>query len=375
MKDMWHVFYSSRGAAGAYVDALLKACHQAGVPARAFVSWRYAYSTAGAIKLFFPLTEAIERRNRAIWLVRGIELWFGYLAILLLAAAFRPAINLHLLGPLSVAYPFFRACKLLGLPVWVTCHDVVPHDGKMTRQRLNVFRQAHRLVVHSEGARRKLAELLDGDAERIRSYPFPFSSYDEILEKDKLDDARTTFRTVIGDPVEKYFVLAGIVRESKGIRVLLDAWDLAQCRTNSKLVIAGKWSGVSQSVKDRARSTEGCVLVDRYVGNEELVYLIANARVCVLPYNEYTHSGILLSIARHGAAVIVSDIDLFVETLPHYQLMFPAGNAEKLAALMDRAAEMSTAEAEVCQRQLREAVAAADQRLVAEIGAAYTELL
>src|SRR2546428_13900967 len=86
LKSIWHVNFATRGAAGAYMDALLRASAQAGVSARGFVSLQYTFETPGAIKWFFPISDLTERRRLGIMLLRAVELCLGYSLILLLAS-------------------------------------------------------------------------------------------------------------------------------------------------------------------------------------------------------------------------------------------------------------------------------------------------
>jgi glycosyltransferase involved in cell wall biosynthesis len=372
-RPVWHVYYGTRGAAGAYVDALLGASHRAGLHAEAFVSTRYAYRTPGAHRWFFPLTDRTERRNRLILLLRAAELGAGLAGIALLALLRRPEINIHLIGPVTFLYAFFCVCRAAGLRTWVTCHDVLPHSGTPEARRLRMFRRADRLIVHSPAAREKLMALLGPQIEeRIRLHPFPFSPYDALLSPERMDQADRRFRDLLGH--SPFFLLCGVVRRSKGVEVLLDAWAKAACAATHKLVIAGKWDE-HDDLLTRARATPGCILMEQYLTEEELVWLIEHAHFSVLPYLDYTHSGILWSVAHHGGAVIVSDIELFKELLPEYDLVVPRGDATALAAALDRAATMSAEEVALRRLQLQRAAQEEARRLVCGVASAYRELL
>ena len=206
MARVWHIYYGTRGAAGAYIDALQTALCHAGVSSRAFVSNKYTYNTNGIVRYFFPITDRTKKRNWCIKAIRGVELLIGYLFLVSVAAIARPRINLHLTDNLKVTYLFFRLCKLLGLEVWITCHDVGnTNEIKATRKKM--FSMADRLVVHSNAARRALLEYLSGAAKRrIVQHPFPFSSYNEILSADGMNRAAETLRTAIGGDNVKFFL-------------------------------------------------------------------------------------------------------------------------------------------------------------------------
>lgn len=375
MRAMWHVYYGTRGTAGAYVDALLSASHKAKIKSYAFVSSHYAFKTRGVIKYFFPITDSTEKRNKSIRIVRGFELAMGYLFIWLAALVARPVINLHMVDRLITTIIFFCACKLVHLRVYVTCHDVYDTRGrnlKVSRRWLYVLLRADKLVVHSSASRRMLLECLgDVAAERIVQYPFPFSSYDSILSVKKMEQASQTLNNLLSNEDVDYFLFIGIVRQSKGIDTLLDAWKISACKQRSRLLIAGKWANVPEAIKDRAKKLENCVVLDRYLTDEEFVHFIMKSKFVILPYLDYAHSSVLISCAKHNGTMIISDIDLFKDFLRNYDLTFPRGNSESLAALLDRTVEISSDEIRVRKELLKNSVKQHDRRLVEEIANAY----
>jgi glycosyltransferase involved in cell wall biosynthesis len=365
-KTTWHVYYGARGCAGAYVDALLTASRDAHLPARAFVSAAYAYPRRDVTRAFFWLTDRTERRGRALKLLRGLELLIGYIAIALAAAVRRPRIQLHYTDNLPMTWWFYRLCRWAGLEVWVTCHDVDAPGEPLKPHRRRILATADRLVIHSRGAAEALIRHLGPDVtRRIVRYPFPFASYDSILDSRKVDRARHTLDELLAGCPGRYFLFAGVLRKRKGLETLLDAWDRCDLADKATLVLAGKWSFcVPDQLKRRAEATANCRILPRFLTNEEFTHFLARAWYVVLPYLDYAHSSVLISAANHGAACIVSDIELFTEYLPDYEMTFPAGDAEALADLLARAACLEPSKVEAHRRILRQAVGRSQQALV-----------
>jgi glycosyltransferase involved in cell wall biosynthesis len=366
----WHVYYATRGCAGAYIHALLEASRQASLPARAFVSAAYRYPRRNVSRVFFWLTDWRPGKARVWKLLRGVELLLGYVLIALAAAIRRPRIQLHYTDNLPMTWWFYRLCRLARLEVWVTCHDVSQPGEPLKKHRRRILASADKLVIHSRGAQTSLEHHLGKEvAGRIVRYPFPFASYDAILSARRTRAASRTLEQLLGDGPRRYFLFAGVLRKRKGLEDLLDAWDRCDLAGKATLVLAGKWSFcVDQALKDRAARTPNCRLLDRFLTNEEFTTFVSRAWYLVLPYQDYAHSSVLISAARHGAAAIVSDIELFREYLGDYEMMFPAGDVQALARKLQEAAGAQGRIVEQHRSLLRRAVEDSDRHLVRRLG-------
>ena len=160
MGNIWNIYYGTRGAAGSYIDSLQRSFRKTSYSSISFVSFLYKYKTLNVIKIFFPITDRLQSRNIFIKGIRFIELIFAYIIILIGSLFKRPIINYHLIDDLYITYVFIHLCKILGLSVFVTCHDVMSHIGTINERRLNIFKKADRLIVHSEYAMEILSGLL-----------------------------------------------------------------------------------------------------------------------------------------------------------------------------------------------------------------------
>ncbi len=374
MRAIWHIYHATRGAAGAYVDALQKASHQGNIKSYAFTSRNYTYDTKGVIKYFLPFTDFIEKRNKLILIIRGIELFIGYFFIWFAALIMRPVVCIHLAGFSSGTNTLFRACKLVGFRVYLTCHDVTELNAKMDKSRLYMLKNADKLIVHSSAARNMLCKHLGNAVDsRILQYSFPFSSYDSILVSEKMEEATELLLGLLGDKDVEYFLFIGGARKSKGPQVLVDAWKRSDCKQKVKLLFAGKVvdDGSRELVKE---GIENCIILDRYLSNEEFVHFIKKSKFVVLPYLACSHSSVIISCAKNNGAVIISDIDLFKEFLPDYDLTFAGGNSKELAALLDMTANMSTDQVEQRAEVLKKAVEQSDHKLAQGVIQAYKDI-
>jgi len=231
----------------------------------------------------------------------------------------------------------------MNLSVYVTCHDVMPHVNAINERRIKIFTIADRLIVHSDYSMKMLRNLLPDKSavKKIVKYPFPFSSYDEIVTEERLKRARLKLKKdIAGIDNKSYILFIGVVRRSKGIEMLLEAWKRLEFSDECSLVIAGKWADIDE-IKVEASGLPNCIIIDKYLSDEEFVILIKNAKFTVLPYLDYAHSSIVISCLRLDCIIVLSDIDLFKEILPSYPLMFMKGDINQLIFIMNKALNMS----------------------------------
>ncbi|ARN56287.1 hypothetical protein [Sedimentisphaera salicampi] len=372
-KEFWHIYPGTVGAAGAYADALQKALREAGIKAFFFVSWAFKYNTENTIKCFYPITDKIPNRGFFLKIVRGIEVVFGMLAVWFLAIFRRPIIVLHTAGPFFSVFIMFFLCKIFCLKVGLTCHDVATRNKEMGKLRLLMLERANFLIVHSFSAKKLLIGFLNDNVKnRIKYHPFPFSSYDEIIEPAKLREAEDVLRNII--PCDKdYFLFTG-PRMCKGIETLKNAWEINSRNFKSVLLIAGKWGDVPRNLINEIKKLNNCVILDRYLTNEEFYLFIKKAKFIVLPYLEYSHSSVLISCAHLKAPVITSNIALFEQYLPGYPMSFQKGDSNALSKILKKSEILNENEIDILINKLNKSVKKENSLLIKEVGEVYHSL-
>jgi glycosyltransferase involved in cell wall biosynthesis len=123
----------------------------------------------------------------------------------------------------------------------------------------------------------------------------------------------------------RYVLFAGYIGQSKGVDLLLRAWEKIASASPLELVIAGESQGVPDPELERLRvRAESLPSPPRWVGfvasERELQDLIAKAAVVVLPYRKSSPaSGILARAMLEGRAIVVSSVPATRTTI-HDQL-------------------------------------------------------
>ncbi|MFL5957493.1 MAG: glycosyltransferase family 4 protein [Solirubrobacterales bacterium] len=197
-------------------------------------------------------------------------------------------------------------------PLVLTAHDVLPREprpGQRAAQR-RVYERVDAVVVHSQhGARRLRA--LGVPAERLHVIPHGAFTHLSELPEGELPLPETE------RPVVLFF---GLLREYKGIDVLLEAW---RGIDDAELWIVGM-----PRMKLDPPTLPGVRFLPRYVSDEELAALFRRADLVALPYREIDQSGVLSVALAFGKPLLLSDAGGFPEVAAAQSV--PAGDAAAL---------------------------------------------
>ena len=197
-------------------------------------------------------------------------------------------------------------------PLVLTAHDVLPREprpGQRAAQR-RLYERVDAVVVHSQhGARRLRA--LGVPAERVHVIPHGAFTHLSELPEGELPLPETE------RPVVLFF---GLLREYKGIDVLLEAW---RGIDDAELWIVGM-----PRMKLDPPTLPGVRFLPRYVSDEELAALFRRADLVALPYREIDQSGVLFVALAFGKPLLLSDAGGFPEVAAAQSV--PAGDAAAL---------------------------------------------
>jgi glycosyltransferase involved in cell wall biosynthesis len=206
-----------------------------------------------------------------------------------------------------------------GLPTVFTAHHALPRDaGARVDARRQVYDIVRRVVVHSRQRVDDLAAL--GVArDRVAYIPHP------VFELDTPTDP--------APPTGSTLLFFGLIRAYKGLDVLVRA--LAEL-PDARLVVAGDPLDSVEPVQELARELHVDGRIEwrlGFVPDEEVVRLMADATVVVLPYLRTDASGVLATAIGHGRPVVVSDVGSLGETVREFGLgeVAPPGDAHAFA--------------------------------------------
>lgn len=194
--------------------------------------------------------------------------------------------------------------------------NVEPHERHFTDRLFNRYflRAVDGFVYMSEQVRRELTAYTDAPA-LFSPHPM-FENFGGPVPRKEACER-------LGLDAKNGFVLFfGLIREYKGLDMLLDAWALLKDRQalcGRKLLVAGEFYTGREPYLDRIERLglqDEVILHDRFVPDEAVKYYFSAAEFLVLPYRTATQSGVTQIAYRFGLPMVVTDVGGLPEIVP-----------------------------------------------------------
>lgn len=208
--------------------------------------------------------------------------------------------------------------RLIGLKVVITAHDVEAFKDGLSVPLFNrwVYRQANRVIAHSQVAKHELINEL-GVADRKIDVVLHGNYLEDLPPAPSRDVAREHFGFAADQRILLFF---GQIKDVKGLDVLLKGFALARQSDKSlHLLIGGRvWKtdfSKYAALIDRHGLAPYCSLHIRYIKDAEVPYFYRCADLVVLPYLRIYQSGVVLQAMSYGSPVLVSDIAGMLEAV------------------------------------------------------------
>lgn len=219
-------------------------------------------------------------------------------------------------------------------------HDVRPHLVKMSvksrlrflyllMDRRRAIARASRVVVMSNTARDDLlSQYGDRFYDRVSVLRLGATAPNcSALVPPELDEAFDGGFFLFFGAIEKYKNVEGLVRAFSS---------LLTERPFARLIIAGRGAIEEKTLRIIKQHHRSIVLLNRYISDGELAYLMMGARATLLPYLEATQSGVLPISYSFGKPVVTSDAPGLSEFVVDGVTGFVVKDEVGLAAAMDK---------------------------------------
>ena len=189
--------------------------------------------------------------------------------------------------------------------------NVVPHERHIVDKPLTKYflRSCKGFITMTGSVAEDLLSLAPDAKYRI----FPHPVYSHFGEALKREDA---CRQLGLDPAKKTLLFFGLIREYKGLDILLEAF--RELPEDYQLVIAGEPYGSFDKYRqiiDSIPGNERIKLFPKYIKDSEVKLYFSAADVSVLPYRSATQSGISSTSYHFGVPLIVTDVGGLKETI------------------------------------------------------------
>ncbi len=299
---LYHIYWGTSGIAGDYLNQIYSVLSSSNLNIKQtlFVSSNYPYNES-AHKYFFPLTDTILKSNKRPLrtYIRAIELIIAMFLITITIIKNNPTVINYSHVSLSRKVVFYFLVfwkKILKKSLIITAHDILPlinNKGEDTLRR-KLFLLSDYLVVHNKHDIEVMKNYLGVRELKIVVHKFPLLGKIHKSESDISYD----------------LLFIGSIRENKGIRVLLEAFqELRKDGIDISLAICGKLE--NPDMLSLLSNKNDIHLNLNFLADDMFMHYINSSRIIVLPYLFATNSGILSIAITQGKQIIASDIDLF----------------------------------------------------------------
>lgn len=190
-----------------------------------------------------------------------------------------------------------------------------------------------------------MSEQVHGELKAYTSAPMLFSPHPMFENFGEAVDRAEACRRLGLDPDIRYMLFFGLIRDYKGLDLLLRAWASARPE-GYRLIVAGEFYASREkyvSLIDESGLRDEVALHDRFIPDEEVRYYFSAADCLVLPYRSATQSGVTQIAYNFSLPMIVTDVGGLPEIVPDGRTgLVCAPTAEGIADVLRRVREVGT---------------------------------
>ena len=314
-KKLYHIYFNTSGNSGLYLNPIYD-CLKKEYDQKLFVNYYYPLNIDCFEKRFFKLTEKNEHNKHKLLLsmkkirkvIRYIELLFSCSKLMKVLKKDRPEIINYSLTNMPNAYAFLSKIKkqLPGTKIVVTCHDVLPYKSTQNIPYKKIYDLVDYLLIHNEASKKILEDEYKIDESKILFHPFPLINL-ELLKDESKDYS-------IKDSKKPNFLFIGVMREEKGVQLLVDAWEKLGENFDGNLIIAGFKPDDVEICFDKIANYCNFKAIIRSLSDEEYTDLINETDYVVFPYLKVGNSGVLSTVISLKKVPIVTKLKVFEES-------------------------------------------------------------
>jgi glycosyltransferase involved in cell wall biosynthesis len=199
-----------------------------------------------------------------------------------------------------------RALKRSGIQVIAIVHNAFDHEAGNVKNALMKYQllNSTSFVCHNQSLADDIKQVVEAPSISVSPHPI-FDQYPQA--KGELKRRAN---------VELLFF--GIIRDYKGLDILLEALTQMPADLNYHLSIVGEcWGDINQYKKQAQEFglSENVEFVDRYVSDQEAAEYFHRADAVVLPYRSMTGTGVIPLAYHYKKPVIATNLPAFHEVI------------------------------------------------------------
>lgn len=188
--------------------------------------------------------------------------------------------------------------------------NVNPHEHHLTDRIFNKY------YLGAVDGFVYMSEQVHGELKEYSSAPALFSPHPMFSNFGSRVARSEACRHLVLDENVRYLLFFGLIREYKGLDILLSAWEKVR-RDGQKLIVAGEFYENSDKYAQQfERLGESVILHDRFIADQDVKYYFSVADALVLPYKTATQSGVTQIAYNFSTPMIVTDVGGLPEIVP-----------------------------------------------------------
>lgn len=194
--------------------------------------------------------------------------------------------------------------------------NVEPHEHHLTDKPFN------RYYLHSVDGFVYMSEQVHCELRAYSDAPALFSPH-PLFENfgERVERSEACVRLGL-DPANRYVLFFGLIRDYKGLDLLLDAW--AQLRRagrteGRRLIVAGEFYTAREPYLNRIADNglqDEVLLHDRFIPDDDVKYYFSAADFVVQPYKTATQSGVTQIAYQFCVPMVVTKVGGLAEIVP-----------------------------------------------------------
>jgi glycosyltransferase involved in cell wall biosynthesis len=185
-------------------------------------------------------------------------------------------------------------------------HNFKPHESRIGDQQLNKFlvKRTDNLVCLSESVSEEVRQSTEEKSVHTLFHPI----YDHYGEK--IDQQKAILELGL-DPAYKYILFFGLIRQYKGLDLLIAALNDIKDKDNVKLIIAGEFYQDEKLYDDiitKYDLEDKIIKINKYIPNDDVPKYFCASDLIVLPYKTATQSGVVPIALHFNKNIVVTNV-------------------------------------------------------------------
>lgn len=197
--------------------------------------------------------------------------------------------------------------------------NIIPHEKRMGDRMLSNYfvKSNHGFVAMSQSVLDDLKTFDESKPKLLSPHPL-FDNFGELITKKEACDRLGL------DPSFNYILFFGIIRDYKGLDLLIKAFpEIKNKLENVRLIIAGEYYNNEEQYRELIHNL-GCekevIVHNKFVADEDVKNYFCAADIVAQPYKSATQSGVTQIGYHFEKPMLVTNVGGLAEIIPHNKI-------------------------------------------------------